>query len=78
MKESIKKRLNKLHKELITPHADCLVAREADGVVTWMGVEYKTEAELHKALDYYGVTSAHPLVVMTSTFHEKEEQSLTE
>ena len=80
--KSIKKRLDKLHKELTTPHADCLVAEKKDGVVEWMGVEYKTQAALDKAIKFYGVTSEKPLVIIpmktaNRTFDENTEQSLT-
>lgn len=63
--KSIKRRLEQIHRELTTPHADCLVALREDGEVKWMGKEYKTKAELDKALKYYGVTSSKPLVIVT-------------
>jgi len=84
MKDSIKKRLNKLHKELTTPQADCLVAmrRGVNGSIEWMGKTYRDEKALEPDLKHYGVTSEKPLVIITRYSHDefdkKIEQSLTD
>lgn len=84
MKDSIKKRLNKLHKELTTPKADCLVATRygVNGFIEWMGKTYRDEKELEVDLKHYGVTSEKPLVIITRYSHDefdkKIEQSLTD
>ena len=83
MKDSIKKRLNKLHKELTTPQADCLVATRygINGFIVWMGKTYRDESELEPDLKYYGITHEKPLVIITrynyDEFGKKIEQSLT-
>ena len=64
MKDTIKKRLNKLEKELLTPHAESLVAARKEGVINWMGVDYKTDTEHNEVIKHYRITAEKPLVIL--------------
>lgn len=49
-KNLVRKRLNKLHKELTKPKATGLIAIKQDGIIKWEDREYKSMAEFKKAI----------------------------
>lgn len=71
MSKQIKRRLKKLEKAL-QPKSDInLIAERFGGIITWNGVEYSTEEELHKAFMKEGISQREALVIL-ERFSEKK------